>query len=86
MRIDPSGQAMLTAMIRIIRNKRGVDKRKFRVTTKSILKAAVEAQRLGGMILDSVNQLYTLVQEGMSRMSDHPPEPSIGGRTSSLKG
>jgi hypothetical protein len=42
-----SGEA---TMVRATRSRNGETKRQFQVTTRSILKAAVEAQKLGGTV------------------------------------
>ena len=58
---ERSGEA---TMVRAIRCRNGViKKRRFHVTTLDILKAAREAQDLGGTVLQWVDEVHNLIQE-----------------------
>ena len=57
---ERSGEA---TMVRAIRNRHGVTKKQFKVTTRGILKAAVEAEKLGTKVLYWVNEIHDLVEK-----------------------
>lgn len=57
--VEGSGEATL---IRMIKGRNGaVKEKKRKFTTRAILQAALEAQRLGGLILSAANQLYNFI-------------------------
>jgi hypothetical protein len=61
--VEHAERSSEAVMIRIIRNRNGIIKKRIEVSTKGILEAAVEAQKLGGMILDGNTTLHTQIQK-----------------------
>lgn len=68
--IERSGEA---EMVRIIRHKKGVEKKRFKKTTGDILKDAGQAQRLGTKVLRWVTQFYDLIDELSQQHDEQKP-------------
>lgn len=64
---ERSGEA---SMIRALRHRRGVTKRQYQMTTVDILRAAREAQQLGGHALKFVVSFYELVKKLVSQQDN----------------
>jgi hypothetical protein len=65
--VERSGEA---TMVRVIRSRDGIEKRRFQATTEDILRAALEAQDLGGRVLYWVDEVNTLIQNAAQENAD----------------
>jgi hypothetical protein len=70
---EHSGEAV---MVRIIRKHDSMKQKRIKVNAKGILESAVEAQHLGKLILQGVNQIYTIIEK-LPQTSDHTADAPI---------